>query len=135
MPQRGPHDSPQTPPIPPRCNSAGISFFRRSNSESDKPDGALLDYGLRIYSCGLFLGDGMSEFKPISTVADLDLQDSKEMVDGYRDGLNGTHEPGSDKSRSYWHGWRNGMRDTGRIPSDSAMDNLAEEYVRRQKAH
>lgn len=44
-------------------------------------------------------------------------------------------EPGCDKSKSYWHGWRNGMMDKGRLPIDGAARNLAHEFVRRQRAH
>lgn len=56
-------------------------------------------------------------------------------VAGYRAGLDGTPEPGSDKSKSYWHGWRNGMMDKGRLPIDEAARNLVAEVVRRQRAH
>ena len=54
---------------------------------------------------------------------------------GYLAGLHGEPEPGSDKSKSYWHGWRNGMMDTGRLPHDEAARNLAAEVVRRHRAH
>jgi hypothetical protein len=53
------------------------------------------------------------------------------MVAGYRAGLDGTSEPGSDKSRSYWHGWRNGMMDSGRATIDDAQAKLAREIVGR----
>lgn len=77
----------------------------------------------------------MSEFQPISTAAELDLLDIDDIVDGYRAGLRGASEPGSDKSRSYWHGWRNGMVDTNRMPMDWAMWALVEEHIRRKRAH
>ena len=54
---------------------------------------------------------------------------------GYLAGLHGAPEPGSDKSKSYWHGWRNGMMDTGRLPHDEAARNLAAEVVRWHRAH
>jgi ribosome modulation factor len=69
----------------------------------------------------------MSEFRPVSTKSDLECLDEDEMVSGYRDGLNGGSEPGSDKSRSYWHGWRNGMTDKGFNPGDEAQASLAQE--------
>ena len=77
----------------------------------------------------------MSEYSPLSTAAELAFLDDDECVAGYRAGLGGAPEPGSDKSKSYWHGWRNGMMDTGRLPHDEAARNLAAEVVRRHRAH
>ncbi len=48
---------------------------------------------------------------PVTTVADLDQLDEAEMVEGYRDGYRGDPEPQGNRSRSYWHGWRNGAVD------------------------
>jgi hypothetical protein len=77
----------------------------------------------------------MGEFQPVEHKSELDLMDSDDMMAGYMAGLNDTPEPGSAYSRSYWHGWRNGMADKGRIPSDHAMQNLATEIVRSYTAH
>ena len=75
--------------------------------------------------------------KPVSTLEDLATLDDDEVLEGYRDGLANEPEPGGNRSRSYWHGWRNGMADKGRIPSDWAMSQLAREYIeaKRQAAH
>ncbi|CUJ53288.1 Uncharacterised protein [Achromobacter xylosoxidans] len=73
----------------------------------------------------------MSEFQPVRTKADLELLDDGEMVAGYISGLNGNEEPGSDKSRSFWHGWRNGRSDRGLAPVDDAQMQLAREIVGR----
>lgn len=73
----------------------------------------------------------MSEFQPVATKAELDMLDDGEMVAGYRAGFGGESEPGSDKSRSYWHGWRNGMVDSGRTRIDTAQAMLAREIVGR----
>lgn len=67
----------------------------------------------------------MSEFRPITTLADLALQDDGEVMAGYVAGLHGAPEPGSDRSRAYWHGWKNGMVDAGRQPIDDAQRELA----------
>lgn len=68
----------------------------------------------------------MSEFKPIKTLDDLNNQDEDEMLEGYLSALRGNHdEPGSDKSRSFWHGWRNGMVDNGMMKNDDAQKELA----------
>ncbi|MFC4275547.1 hypothetical protein [Achromobacter aloeverae] len=71
----------------------------------------------------------MSEFQPVRTKADLDTLDDDDIVAGYMHGLNGGDEPGSDKSRSFWHGWRNGMVDSRRAEPDSAQGELARELV------
>jgi hypothetical protein len=71
----------------------------------------------------------MSEFKPVATAADLRNLDDDEIVAGYRDGLACADEPGSDKSRSYWHGWRNAQTDKGRTPVDINQQRLAHELV------
>lgn len=77
----------------------------------------------------------MSEYLPISAARELSVLDESECLEGYLAGLNCEPEPGSDKSKSYWHGWRNGAMDSGRLPIDQAARNLAEEVVRRQRAH
>lgn len=75
--------------------------------------------------------------KPVSTLEDLATLDDDEVLEGYRDGLDNAPEPGGNRSRSYWHGWRNGMADRGRIQPDGAMRQLAREYIeaKRQAAH
>jgi hypothetical protein len=71
----------------------------------------------------------MSEFKPVTTVDELKLLNSDEIVDGYRDGIRGAPEPHNNRSRAYWHGWRNGMSDARRMPSDESMRLLAKDVV------
>ena len=72
----------------------------------------------------------MSEFLPVKTVEDLNRLDEKEIVAGYMDGIGGVNdEPGSDKSRSYWHGWRNAMTDRGMTQCDDAQRMLSREVV------
>jgi ribosome modulation factor len=71
----------------------------------------------------------MSEFQPVETKADLERLDDDEILAGYLAGLSGESEPGSDKSRAYWHGWRNGMVDSGRAQIDCAQVRLAREVV------
>lgn len=77
----------------------------------------------------------MSEYQPLSSAHELDVLDDADCVAGYMAGLDGAPEPGSDKSKSYWHGWRNGMMDKGQLPIDEAARNLAHEVVLRQRAH
>lgn len=73
----------------------------------------------------------MSEFSPIRDPHDLDLQDEHEMVLGYLSALNGDDEPGNDRSRSFWHGWRNGAVDSGRRTPDAAQAALAHALAAR----
>ncbi len=75
----------------------------------------------------------MSEFKPVSTLAELNTLDEAEILEGYRDGLDDQPEPGNNRSKAYWHGWRNGMIDRGRLPMDSAAAKLADEFIRRKR--
>jgi len=69
----------------------------------------------------------MSEFKPVTTAAELETLDEAEIVEGYFDGAAGWPEPGNNRSRSYWHGWRNGAADKGHRPTDAAQMALARE--------
>src|ERR1700750_3197472 len=55
----------------------------------------------------------MAEFKPTKTVTDFKHLDEGEVLEGYFDGFHGGSAPGSDRSRSFWHGWRNGRVDAG----------------------
>lgn len=74
----------------------------------------------------------MREYQPIETVHDLLLCDDKELLDGYWSGFNGESVPGSDKSKSFWHGWRNGRVDGGHTTIDVHQTTLAKEYVKYQ---
>ena len=71
----------------------------------------------------------MSEFLPVATLADLKNLDDDEIVAGYRDGMQCADEPGSDKSRGYWHGWRNAQMDHGRMPHDASATRLVRECL------
>lgn len=77
----------------------------------------------------------MSEFQPVTTLSDLAVQDCDEILAGYVAGLHGEPEPGSDKSRAFWHGWRNGSADAGRRPFDAAQRRLAAAYIANQSLH
>lgn len=73
----------------------------------------------------------MSEYQPVTSKAELEQLDDEDVVAGYMAGRDGASEPGSDRSRSYWHGWRNGMVDSGRAQIDDAQVMLAREVVGR----
>ncbi len=57
--------------------------------------------------------------------------DEAEIAEGYRDGRQ--NEPcGDNRSRSYWHGWRNGMMDGKHMKGDHASAVLAKAYCEDQ---
>jgi hypothetical protein len=64
----------------------------------------------------------MTERVPVTTTAELDSLDSAEIVEGYLDGLaDPDNEPGDNRSKSYWHGWRNGSLDRSGRPDPAAL--------------
>lgn len=71
----------------------------------------------------------MAEFSPVQTIDDFRTLDDGEMLEGYLDGFHGEAAPDSSRSRSYWHGWRNGMVDNGRHPPDRADLALADAFL------
>lgn len=71
----------------------------------------------------------MSEFKSAATVVDLETLDQADVLAGYYSGLNGDPAPGSDKSRGFFHGWRNGMADTRRTDTTPEQQQLCREMV------
>jgi hypothetical protein len=75
----------------------------------------------------------MSDFFPVRTMADLKTLDEREIFEGYLAGWENSPEPGNNRSRSYWHGWRNGMMDRGHMEPDDASISLAHEYVQHMK--
>ncbi len=71
----------------------------------------------------------MSEYLPISTIADAENLDSEEVVAGYRAGLRGAPERFDSVTRSWWHGWRNGRVDAGIVEPDAAQIRLAAAFA------
>lgn len=72
------------------------------------------------------------KFAPVSTLTDLESLDSDQVMEGYRSAERGDPEPGPNRGRSFWHGWRNRMTDKGAIEHDQAARDLAREYVAAQ---
>ncbi len=69
----------------------------------------------------------MSEFLRVRTAADFRTLDESEMLLGYMEGFEGSPPPCSGASRSFYHGWRNGMVDAGFADADDAQIELATE--------
>lgn len=73
-------------------------------------------------------------FQPVATLADLDALDDDDIVAGYRDFRSGDPEPGLNRGRAYWHGWRNAARDQGQIESWPESSLLAKAWMMRERA-
>jgi hypothetical protein len=71
----------------------------------------------------------LSEYTPISSVAELALLNSDEIIEGYRSGSRGEPEPDSTKSKSFWHGYRNGLVDFGHWKGDEHQTALARDCI------
>jgi site-specific DNA-cytosine methylase len=63
----------------------------------------------------------MAEFPPVETIEDFRRLDDGEIMEGYFDGFHGGPPPGSNRSRAFWHGWRNGRVDAGLAKPDFAQ--------------
>ena len=75
-----------------------------------------------------------NERAPITDLKTLDDQDERDLLAGYWAGFRGDgHEPSAEFNRAYWHGWRNGMADSNRLPIDSAMRKLCSEWLDRER--
>lgn len=68
-------------------------------------------------------------FEPVRTVADLETLDGDEIFAGYTEWKPGDPEPGPNRGRSYWHGWRNAAIDHRELEGDDASAQLAHEVV------
>ncbi len=66
-------------------------------------------------------------FEPVRTKADFDTLNGADVVEGYMSAERGDPEPGPNRGRSYWHGWRNRMIDMGVLPVDEAAMQLVHE--------
>lgn len=75
----------------------------------------------------------MPTFEPVRTLIDLDSLDDDEIVAGYREWTPDTPEPGANRGRAYWHGWRNASINHRVIPNDAASRQLAHEYAHRER--
>ena len=58
--------------------------------------------------------------KPVATVEELSALNTDEIVEGYFDGFDNEPAPGDNRSKSYWHGYRNGQVDGGHVDEGEA---------------
>ena len=73
-------------------------------------------------------------FERVRTLADLESLDPAEIHEGYMSAERGDPEPGPNRGRAVWHGWRCRMIDFGLIPIDEIHMALTREYVARQRS-
>lgn len=66
----------------------------------------------------------MQIFQPVETLVDFHSLDEGDVLCGYMDGLQGLPCELRQVSRSYWHGWRNGVVDGGFVEMDEAQSKL-----------
>lgn len=71
-------------------------------------------------------------FPPVRTLEELDALDDAQIREGYLAAERGDPEPGENRGKAYWHGWRNRMIDLGVLPSDDAARALVKAYVARE---
>jgi hypothetical protein len=72
-------------------------------------------------------------FDPVKTLDDLDSLDEREITDGYMSAERGDPEPGPNRGRAFWHGWRCRMFDYGLLEIDADHRRLAFDWVKRQR--
>lgn len=75
----------------------------------------------------------MTVFAPIRTLSDLDGLSEADIIDGYNSATRGDPEPGENRGRAFWHGWRNRMIDIGVLEGDDASSQLASAWLARER--
>ncbi len=71
-------------------------------------------------------------FERVRTKADLDMLNQDDILEGYMSAERRDPEPGLNRGRAYWHGWRNRMVDMGELPVDEACMQLVKEVYPRK---
>ncbi|MGI4977734.1 MAG: hypothetical protein ACRYG6_12405 [Janthinobacterium lividum] len=77
----------------------------------------------------------MNSYEPVRTISEFRTLDDGEVLEGYLDGFNGEPIVTGGRSRSYMHGWRNGMIESERWPPDDAYFELQNAFETRRAAH
>ena len=71
----------------------------------------------------------------VRTISEFRMLDDGEVLEGYLDGFSGMPIVTGVRSRSYMHGWRNGMIESERWPPDDAYSELQNAFETRRTAH
>lgn len=75
----------------------------------------------------------MTKFVPVTTLDDLETLDLDQIVEGYLSSERGDPEPGENRGRAFWHGWRCRQMDYGLLKSDAGHWQLAKEFVEAER--
>lgn len=73
------------------------------------------------------------KFTPVCTLEELDALNEGEMLEGYLSAQRGDPEPGENRGKAFWHGWRNRMMDKGELSHDEASRILAHLFLERER--
>lgn len=76
--------------------------------------------------------DSAVAFPPVITLDDLDSLDDADMREGYMSAERGDPEPGENRGRAFWHGWRVRMMDYGVLKIDAEHCELVSAWVKRE---
>jgi hypothetical protein len=74
-------------------------------------------------------------FSPVGTLEELDALDGAQIIEGYLAAERGDSEPGENRGKAFWHGWRNRMIDMGELPPCQHARALAGLLVARDRQH
>jgi hypothetical protein len=72
-------------------------------------------------------------FATVKTLDDLDGLSEPEIFEGYCSAERGDPEPGENRGRSFWHGWRCRMMDLGQFKSDDDHRRLVHAFIARER--
>lgn len=72
-------------------------------------------------------------FEPVTTLEELDALNEADMLEGYMSAERGDPEPGPNRGKAFWHGWRNRMMDMHELPVDAAAMTLVNAVVERTR--
>jgi hypothetical protein len=71
----------------------------------------------------------VSGFQPVATVTELNSLDETDMIAGHLSAERGDPEPGPNRGKAFWHGWRTRMMDLHEIPIDEKHRKLVKEWI------
>lgn len=73
-------------------------------------------------------------FVPVSTLEELYTFPDADLREGYASADRNDPEPGDNRGKAFWHGWRCRMFDLGAIEIDEAHRVLTRAWVERNRA-
>jgi len=77
----------------------------------------------------------LAVFEPVRTIAEFKRLDDGEVLAGYFDGFSGEPVDAALCSRSYWHGWKNGMVESERWLPDDDYCAMQEAFELKRAQH